>query len=103
MKGDNGDQGATGPQGATGATGATGPQGEKGDVGAIGPQGPQGPQGPKGDKGDPAAFPAGAVLFVRAGSPPPVGFAFIGSMKQSLPSLGNGPAVAITIDVYVKQ
>jgi len=107
-KGDAGEKGATGGQGPQGAivpVGPQGPQGDTGPTGATGPAGAQGVQGlkgDKGDKGDPAQFPPGSVLFLTQGSPAPSGFVLIGSMKQSLPR-ANGPAVSITMNVYVKQ
>jgi hypothetical protein len=120
-KGDKGDPGAVGPQGEKGDTGPAGPQGLKGDEGDLGPQGPVGPQGGRGDQGDQGVpgpigpmgprgpqgepgpgWPEGSVLFLKAGAPPPAGFAFVGRFKETLP-LAEGAAQHIIIDVYVKQ
>ena len=115
--GPQGDTGATGPQGPQGEIGPVGPQGvkgDKGDTGATGPQGPQGevgpqgPQGVKGDKGDAGAtgatgatgaqgpagqdatVPSGAVIFMDASLPAPVGYTLIGNFSQPIHGNGGG-------------
>ena len=47
-------------------------------------------------------WPTGAILYMLEGATPPAGFVPIGSFNQSLP-LQSGPALVLTINVYVKQ
>ena len=93
-----GPPGPAGPQGLVGPQGPIGPQGPAGPEGPAGPQGPEGPQGPAGPASE--VMP-GTVLLVVGGSPPPAGFVYLGTFKQTLPA-GSGPATSVTLDVYRK-
>ncbi len=94
LQGTQGVQGVQGPIGPEGPTGPTGPAGLAGAPGPTGPAGPMGPPGPD--------WPVGSILYLRPGAAPPPGFVFVGSFKQSLPRQA-GPAIVMTIDVYIKQ
>ena len=98
--------GAIGPQGPRGEPGPAGPQGEPGVQGPVGPKGDsgaQGPQGPRGEQGLPGPdWPVGSILYMAPGATPPPGFVLVGSFKQSMPN-GPGPALVLTVNVYVKR
>jgi hypothetical protein len=92
--------GPAGPAGPQGEPGPMGAQGDQGPIGLTGPAGPAGAQGLKGDKGDPGELPPGALVFLLASDPVPVGFTFIGSFDQKLSGTGSR---IITIRVYRKD
>lgn len=106
-----GDAGPVGPKGDTGATGATGPIGPQGLQGEIGPTGPEGdtgatgPAGPQGPAGE--GLVTGALMFLPAGTPAPVGWTFVGSFTQQMTTgtsgRGGGTPQFLTVNVYRKN
>jgi hypothetical protein len=92
-----GPQGPAGPAGADGAPGPQGPAGANGVAGAVGPQGAAG-----------IGFVPGAILMLQQGSPAPVGFTRIGTMKTEIKvereqRPGRDREVDLKLDVYVKN
>lgn len=117
-QGPQGEPGPMGPQGPQGAPGPSGPQGPMGEQGPVGPQGPRGeqglpgPQGPTGPQGLPGltgpqgppgiGLTDGAVLFLKTGAVPPVGFTRIGTSKVQIID-ETGKPMMLDLQVYVKQ
>jgi hypothetical protein len=95
-QGSQGIRGATGAEGAIGSQGAAGPQGAAGAQGAIGPPGPTGGQGPPGPQGE--SFAKATLLFLPAGSPAPVSYAFVG--RFTIPGDGDKMKGSLPVDVY---
>jgi hypothetical protein len=98
-----GPEGPAGPQGPEGVAGPPGPEGAPGTAGAQGPAGPQGPVGPQGPRGESGApgtsdLPAGTIVFLVHGTPPPAGWTRLAADVQL-----RGREGTLRLDVYRKN